>query len=453
MRSVILLRSRPGRPWWQLTTRPTTAAVLGLASLVAAEAQVLFSSSPTPWYQLAVAGFWALVGLAFLGSALGTRVRRRRAARARARVPVTEMPFVPVPVRPARPRRREEPSEVSEVSEASEASGPPDEATPEPETGEPTDDLEDAVRTAVNPVVTEVIAPAGGSSLAARLATPARPAEPPRVLAAAVPRPRATPAPAASGEPTTQLPRDTVRDTGPDTGTGSRGRYAVRAVQSVELAARELREEAERAAAERPPAAEDRAPLRDGRVRDRGAHRGRRRGKSSAASTPAAPPRAVSTGTASTPAAPDGAVPTPRGAVEPPRRAVRADVGPLPPSRDSDRGRGSRRPVDERPTGHRPPRSGTPVRATEPSEPATPPTGSRLSFGRSPEPERRPAATRRRAEPWAPEPRDPSSDGRPAALRPAAARPADTGRHAKAGAPERPALPDPAEPRARHAAR
>ena len=66
MRAVTNLRSRPGRPRWQLTTRPSTAVLLGLASLTAAGVQVALFSSPPPWYQLGVAGFWALVGLAFL---------------------------------------------------------------------------------------------------------------------------------------------------------------------------------------------------------------------------------------------------------------------------------------------------------------------------------------------------------------------------------------------------
>ncbi len=88
MRSVIL-RSRPGRPWWQLTTRPTTAVVLGLVlPRRPPVVQVALLSSPPPWYQLAVAGFWAVVGLAFLGSAVGTRARARREAAARARRPV-----------------------------------------------------------------------------------------------------------------------------------------------------------------------------------------------------------------------------------------------------------------------------------------------------------------------------------------------------------------------------
>ncbi|MFC5065831.1 hypothetical protein, partial [Actinomycetospora atypica] len=105
---MTILRSRPGRPRWQLTTRPSTAVLLGVASLAAAGVQVALFSSPPPWYQLGVAGFWAVVGLAFLASALGTRARSRRAAAAAAaRPPVDAVPFVPVPVRPARPRRRD----------------------------------------------------------------------------------------------------------------------------------------------------------------------------------------------------------------------------------------------------------------------------------------------------------------------------------------------------------
>ncbi len=100
MRSVIL-RSRPGRPWWQLTTRPTTAVVLGLVSLAAAAVQLVLLSSPPPWYQLAVAGFWTLVGVAFLASAAGTRVRARREAARPVPPAVVVEPFVPVPVVPA----------------------------------------------------------------------------------------------------------------------------------------------------------------------------------------------------------------------------------------------------------------------------------------------------------------------------------------------------------------
>jgi hypothetical protein len=191
VRSVIL-RSRPGRPRWQLTTRPTTAAMLGVVSLVAAGAQLTLLSTPTPWYQWAVAGFWAVVGLAFLASAVGTRVRaRRRAAAAASRVPVDSVPFVPVPIRPARPRRRD----------GGVRDGEGDDEAGEVHTGEPTDDLGDAVRTASNPVVT------------------------------------ASPVVAATGEgrPVPEEPSEPAVPT-----TRTRNRHAVRAVLSVETASREI---------------------------------------------------------------------------------------------------------------------------------------------------------------------------------------------------------------------
>ncbi len=125
MRSVIL-RSRPGRPWWQLTTRPSTAAVLGLVSLAAAAVQVALLSSPPPWYQFAVAGFWTVVGVAFLASAVGTRVRSRREAARRARRPVVAEPFVPVPVVPARRRtdpKRSAAGDAPSTSTSSDRSG------------------------------------------------------------------------------------------------------------------------------------------------------------------------------------------------------------------------------------------------------------------------------------------------------------------------------------------
>ena len=196
MRSVIL-RSRPGRPWWQLTTRPATAVVLGVVSLLAAGAQVALLSSPTPWYQPVVAGFWAVVGLAFLGSAAGTRTRARRAAEARLRVPVDSLPFVPVPVRPARPRRREVAREDAL------------------DVGEPTEDLADAVQTAVTPVVTAV-AP----------------------VAAVVPA--VAPSGAGDAEPTEHAARGHRRSRSGERPTGLLNRHAVRAVRSVESASRGL---------------------------------------------------------------------------------------------------------------------------------------------------------------------------------------------------------------------
>jgi hypothetical protein len=501
VRSVILLRSRPGRPRWQLTTRPTTAAVLGLVSLAAAAAQLALLSSPPPWYQLAVAGFWTVVGLAFLGSAVGTRVRRRReAAAARTRVPVEEMPFVPVPVRPARPRRREEPGTGASSAAASPAEEPG--VRPEPDTGVPTDDLADAVRTAATPVVTgAVLAAAGGPrppvgrpgastggmpTLAARLAAPAPP-RPPAVPAprtattegAALPAPVSAPTPVSTparpapvadpGEPTTRLPTKTTRSSRTEESTGARDRYAVRAVLSAEFAARELEEEAEkmRSAA---------VPLRDGRVRDRRS----------------APVEAVPEG-----AAPEGAVPSPRGVDETPsaptRTHHRRGRGPR---RRPDETTGSRRRVPHDPS-HRQPRSGP--RGDRPEQPATErPTPERPS-AEHPVPERpaterpasdrsvserpatgRPAAERPapertstdtssprasalsfgtgaaaspqdppREEARAPRPRDPSSDGRPTRVRPA-----DTGRHAMTDAPEQRVSGDghPGARRARHAA-
>jgi hypothetical protein len=460
VRSVILLRSRPGRPRWQLTTRPTTAAVLGLVSLAAAGAQLALLSSPPPWYQLAVAGFWTVVGLAFLGSAVGTQVRRRReAAAARTRVPVEEMPFVPVPVRPARPRRREEPGAEASSAAASPADEPG--VRPEPDTGAPTDDLADAVRTAATPVVTgAVLAAAGGPrpvrrpgastggmpTLAARLAAPGPPRPPavpaPRTattVVAALPAPVSAPTPVSTpsrpapvadpGEPTTRLPTKTTRSSRTEESTGARDRYAVRAVLSAEFAARELEEEAEkmRSAA---------VPLRDGRVRDRRS----------------APVEAVPEG-----AAPEGAVPSPRGVDETPsaptRTHHRRGRGPR---RRPDETTGSRRRVPHDPS-HRQPRSGP--RGDQPEQPATErptperasteassPRASALSFGTgaTASPQDPP-----REEARAPRPRDPSSDGRPTRVRPT-----DTGRHAMADAPEQRVSGDghPGARRARHAA-
>ncbi|MDT7745840.1 MAG: hypothetical protein QOE59_4918, partial [Actinomycetota bacterium] len=152
MRSVIL-RSRPGRPWWQLTTRPVMAVVLGLVSLAVAVVQIVLLSSPAPWYQLAVAGFWTVVGVAFLGSAAGTRTRARREAAQRARPAVAAEPFVPVPVVPA---RRAGPAVGAGSTVDGAAAGRDAAAAREPDAGAPTADLADladAVRTAVNPVV------------------------------------------------------------------------------------------------------------------------------------------------------------------------------------------------------------------------------------------------------------------------------------------------------------
>jgi hypothetical protein len=203
-------------------------------------------------------------------------------------------PFVPVPVRPARPRRRDEaaPRETdprgSDLHEDVRAGD-----TDEVETGAPTDDLADAVQTAVNPVVTVVVpAPAaapvltGGLAVAARLAAAdlARPGVPaPREGSRPVPDP---------GEPTTRLPRDPDRPARFGA-SATRNRHAVRAVLSAELAATALEEESDRIVAER---AAGNAPLRDGRVRGR-------RGNTHETGTTAG---------ARGGAAPDGAVPVPR---------------------------------------------------------------------------------------------------------------------------------------------
>ncbi len=433
MRSVVLLRSRPGRPWWQLTTRPTTAAVLGLVSLVAACVQLVLLSSPTPWYQLAVAGFWALVGVAFLASAAWTRERRRRAAaRARTRVSVDGMPFVPVPVRPARPRRREEPA-PREGAVPLAGAGPREGAGPrvepasrvesassEVDTGQPTDDLADAVKTAANPVIT---------------------VPPPVTASRPVPDPRPVPdlAPVPDpGELTTRLSRE-PRGTTNTPATDTRSRYAVRAVQSAEFAARELAQEAERVASERASAVAETVPLRDGRVRGRrGAHRGGRRGRTAggAASLPAA--------------APDGTVPRPRGASEEPApevARVRHTSGgvdeslprprPRPASEDTGAGRGGGTRTTADPTSS----DGRPA-----SNVSAPSTGTRLTFGGGPPgPEVRPTPARGRVETGAPEPRDPSSGGR-------ASRASDTGRHAKVGTSDRSGPTEAGTRRARHAA-
>ena len=203
MRSVILLRSRPGRPWWQLTTRPSTAVVLGVVSFVAAGVQLALLSSPTPWYQAAVAGFWTAVGLAFLGSAVGTRTRARRAAEARRRVPVDSLPFVPVPVRPARPRRRDavraDDSGGDKESRRGERSR---HDQVEVDTGEPTADLADAVRTAVTPIVAV--------------------------------------APPAAAEPPVSGSREHSRPRPAESPERLLDRHAVRAVRSVQTASREL---------------------------------------------------------------------------------------------------------------------------------------------------------------------------------------------------------------------
>ncbi|HEY2225376.1 hypothetical protein [Actinomycetospora sp.] len=221
MRSVIL-RSRPGRPRWQLTTRPGTAVLFGVVSLVAAGAQIALLSSPTPWYQPAVAGFWTLVGLAFLASAAATRVRARRGDARRVRsasVPVDSVPFVPVPIRPARPRRRE--VGIGEVGIG------------EADTGERTEDLADAVQTAATPIVTGPLP----RPAAARVEFPAmirdgrvRPASPevrrPAAPAGAVPSPRRAPEMPRAVPMTGEVERTAGRMTfggGSAEGSGGRG--------------------------------------------------------------------------------------------------------------------------------------------------------------------------------------------------------------------------------------
>jgi hypothetical protein len=381
-----------------------------------------------------------------------------------------------VPVRPARPRRREEPVGAAVSTSSGASAGDETEVRPEPDTGLPTADLADAVRTAATPVVTgAVLAAAGGPgpagrvgastggmpTLAARLAAPVPPRSPaapsPRTAttgAAALPAPASTPtsarttaaagpteaAPVADpGEPTTRLPTRTTRSTRAEESASTRERYAVRAVLSAEFAARELEEEAERMRSSA-------VPLRDGRVRDR---------------------RSAPAGTVPEGAAPEGAVPSPRGVDETPsaptRTHHRRGRGPR---RRPDETTGSRRRVPHDPS-HRqsrpgprgdqpePPAEGHP--ATErpiperpaPERPATEaptPPASALSFGAgvaasSQEPPRE--------QPRAPQPRDPSSDGRPTRVRPA-----DTGRHAMTDAPEQRVSGDghTGARRARHAA-
>lgn len=329
MRSVIPRRSRPGRPRWQLTTRPATAAMLGVVSLVAAGAQLSLFASPTPWYQWAVAGFWAAVGLAFLASAAGTRSRARRAAAARRRVPVDPVPFVPVPIRPARPRRRDE---------AGRAVGDGDPG--EVDTGEPTDDLADAVLTAVTPVVT---------------------ATPPRSTAAGHRRE------AASAESSTAARRRRTEPAEPTIRT--RNRHAVRAVRSVETASREIplpvaagvpaAHEVSAAAASEHPGPErpgpagstsgatvDAGAIRDGRVRPvapdpRPPATGSRRPVAPETRRPLAadPPRPTTTGSrpAAAPSAPSGAVPSPRAAPERARPGRDDRPGSPPTAGGSDR--------------------------------------------------------------------------------------------------------------------
>lgn len=122
------------RPWWQLTTRASIGLAIGLGGIAVAVILVLLMQAPVAWYQIAVAGFWAVVGPGFLISALAQVARERRLARsaterpgtfARPRpaddAPETEHPdddlddaFVPVPIRPAGLRRRGEMSRVPE---------------------------------------------------------------------------------------------------------------------------------------------------------------------------------------------------------------------------------------------------------------------------------------------------------------------------------------------------
>ena len=268
MRSVILLRSRPGRPRWQLTTRARTAVVLGLLSLAAAAVQIALLSSPAPWYQLAVAGFWTVVGVAFLASAVGTGVRARRAAATPARPPVAAEPFVPVPVVPA--RRRAEPAREAVgggstgdeggagAADAGVAAGR--EADGVVDTGAPTADLADAVQTAVNPVVTAVVPAAvggtgSGLALAARLAA----ASPPGAAAR-------TESPARTAAVPDERTAHLGQGAGRSVESGTRNRHAVRAVLSAEFATRALEEESDRLQAGR-PTPPDAIPLRDGRVR------------------------------------------------------------------------------------------------------------------------------------------------------------------------------------------
>ena len=280
MRAVTILRSRPGRPRWQLTTRPSTAVLLGLASLAAAGVQVALFASPPPWYQLGVAGFWVLVGLAFLGSALGTRARARRsAAEAAARPPVDAVPFVPVPVRPARPRRRDD----DESRTRHEAEPATSHARHLPaEVGEPTDPLATAEATT-------------------RLR-----------------RPSPTPRSAAAG--------------------GSR--HSVRAVALAGSTSPSSAAPDEAAAADQPHSTAETVAIRDGRVVPR--PRPRRAARPDDEPRPSAPAVPASSATApSAPSSPAPAPDLPDGAVPRPRRAPDA---PTPePGRPRPAGSGRRR--------------------------------------------------------------------------------------------------------------
>ena len=485
MRSVVL-RSRPGRPWWQLTTRPVTAVVLGLVSLVAAGAQVVLLSSPPPWYQIAVAGFWTLVGVAFVGSAAGTRARARREAARRARRPVAADPFVPVPVVPARRRAAPVGSGTTGAEAGRDSGAGPDaearhgagrDAAAErdagagrdakagrhaeagrgaearrdaaPATGAPTADLADAVRTAVNPVVTAVVpAPVGrtgsGLALAARLAAPSLPEAPAGTGASvgAVADPSDDVRSVADpGAPTTRLPRDP----GPATTGGTRNRHAVRAVLSAEFATRALEEESTRQAA-------GRTPLRDGRVRptDQAAPRPRDTPEEAASSAPTSHTRTTRSRNARTSSTGET-----RTSHRRTRKTRRGAEGPVPPSPiptgpgpvPSGESVPSPRQAPERstPRSATPPRSrtaGTPTPARGTSEASTPPSRlgmtappsaprptSALTFGSASAAD--PAPARRREEPRTPAPRDPSSSDRPTR-----ARPVEAGRHARADATE-----------------
>ncbi|GAA4834502.1 hypothetical protein GCM10023201_23520 [Actinomycetospora corticicola] len=170
MRSVVL-RTRQGRPVWQLTTRASTAAVLALVSLAAAGVQVVLFSSPPPWYQVAVVAFWVVVGLAFVASALGTRSRARRRATTPAPPPVDAAPFVPVPVRPARPRRRETDA-VAEVGEPTDpVAAPTTTVRPTPAPRRPA--VEERTTTVARP--TPARRPAAAAPLEERSRTAVRP--------------------------------------------------------------------------------------------------------------------------------------------------------------------------------------------------------------------------------------------------------------------------------------
>ena len=99
------------RPRWQLTTRARSGAALGVPGLAVAGVQLALMSSPPTVVQIVVVAFWSVVGLAYLGSAVGQVLLLRRAGALPPPMPGTDAAdVVPVPVRPARPRATTPPS-------------------------------------------------------------------------------------------------------------------------------------------------------------------------------------------------------------------------------------------------------------------------------------------------------------------------------------------------------